>query len=111
MCRVTAWTYGLVVNDRLAPARRSLRGAARRDDLVRRLSGELRHVIELEREAADAGGGGSDLDDEIADLGFRHHRPHHLPAAPAFARVQAEALAAPARPAGLDPRRRLGTVT
>ena len=37
----------------------------------------------------------ADLDDEVADLGLRHHRLYGVPAGPAFARVEAEDLAAP----------------
>src|SRR5262249_57645838 len=74
--------------------RESLRGAARRHDLVSRLAGQLRHVVELARVAAHAGRRRTHLDDEIADFRFRHQRPHHVPAVPGFARVEAEKLAA-----------------
>ena len=44
----------------------------RRDDLVGGAAGQFRHVVELEGERADAGGRRAHLDDEVADLGFRH---------------------------------------
>src|SRR5258708_19403711 len=76
----------------------SLRGAFRRYDLLGRLAGEFRHVVELEGEAADARSRGAHLDDEIADLGFRHHGADHVPALPALAGVETENLTPPAAP-------------
>ena len=77
-------------------------GAFRGDDLVGRLAGQFRHVVELVGEAADPGGGRSHLDDEVADLRFRHHGAHHVPAFPALAGVEAEDLAAASRQDGVD---------
>ena len=54
-------------------------------------------MVELEGEAADAGGGRAHLHDQIADLRFRHLHAHHVPAVPALAGVEAEDLAAPSR--------------
>src|SRR5262249_52502571 len=76
----------------LRPA--SLRGPFCRYDLLGRLAGEFRHVVELEREAADARSGGADLDDEIADLALRHHGADHVPALPTLAGVETENLTA-----------------
>src|SRR5438067_8855660 len=42
------------------------------DDLVGGAAGELGHVVELEGEGAHARGGRAHLDDEVANLGFRH---------------------------------------
>src|SRR3954469_774485 len=68
---------------------------SRRHDLVGGTSDEFGHVIELEREAADTGGGRAHLDDQIADLRLRHLHTHHVPPVPAFTGVEAENLAAP----------------
>src|SRR4029453_1621974 len=70
---------------------------ARRHDLVGGAADELGHVIELEREAADAGGGRAPLHDEVADLRSRHLHAHHVPAVPAGTGVEAEDLPAPSR--------------
>ena len=43
-------------------------GAAGGHDLVGRLAGQFRHVVELEGEAADAGRRRANLDDEVADF-------------------------------------------
>src|SRR6476661_1027193 len=76
---------------------RGRRGLARRYDLIRGSAHEFGHMVELEREAADAGGRRAHLHDEIADFRFRHLHAHHVPAVPALARVEAEDLAAPPR--------------
>src|SRR3954453_3387805 len=68
---------------------------SRRHDLVGGASDEFGHVIELERETADAGGGRAHLDDQIADLRLRHLHAYDVPPVPAFAGVEAENLAAP----------------
>src|SRR5712692_7047424 len=81
----------------LAPAFALLRRRLppRRDDLVRSLADEFRHVVEFEGEGTDAGGRRAYLDDKVADLRFRHFGAHHVPAAPVLARVEAEDLTAP----------------
>src|SRR5208283_732643 len=78
-----------------------LRRPFRRDDLVRRAAGEFSHVVELEGERADTGGGRTHLDDEVADLRFSHLRAHRVPARPALAGVEAEDLPAAARQDGV----------
>src|SRR6516164_9553557 len=77
--------------------KKSLRGAARGDDLVRSAAGQFGHVIKFERESAGAGGGRADFHDQVADLGFRHFGADHVPAVPAFACIEAQDLSAPAR--------------
>src|SRR5271166_2329594 len=84
-----------------------LRRLPRRDDLLRGLAGEFGHVVELEGEGANAGGGRTYLDDEVADLGLRHQRAHRVPAGPAFAGVEAENLPAPAGQDRVDLRGRV----
>ena len=84
-----------------------LRRAPRRDDLIGGAAGQFGHVVEFEVKGAGARGGGTNFHDQVADLGFRHHRPHCVPAFPAFARIEAEDLAAPAREQRIDLRRRL----
>src|SRR5215468_5583728 len=69
-------------------------GATRRNDLIGLFAGQFRHMVEPEREAADAGGRRANLHDEVADFRLRHHRPHDIPAAPPFAGVEAENLPA-----------------
>src|SRR5476651_1250707 len=64
------------------------------DNLVCGLAREFGHVIEFEREGADAGGRRADLDDEVADFRFWHLGAHRVPALPALAGVEAENLAA-----------------
>ena len=51
-------------------------------------------MIELEREGAGARRRRADFDNEVADLGLRHFRPHHVPALPAVAGIEAQNLAA-----------------
>ena len=80
----------------------SLRGAARGDDLVGGAADQFRHVIESEGEGARARGRRADFDDQVANFGFRHFGPHHVPAVPALARVEAEDMAAAAGPKGRD---------
>src|SRR5262249_1493836 len=70
------------------------RSPTRCDDLIGRLARELGHVIELKREAADAGRGRAHLDDQVPDFGFRHHGAHHIPTGPSVPRVEAEDLPA-----------------
>src|SRR5215467_7016436 len=75
---------------------KSLRGAARGDNLVGSATGEFGHMIELEREGAGARGCRADFDDQVADLGLRHFSADYVPAIPAFARIEAQNLPAPA---------------
>src|SRR5262249_39183054 len=79
------------------PLLRLRRRLARRHDLIGGAAHEFGHVIELEGEAADAGGGRAHLHDEIADLRFRHLHAHHVPAVPTLTGIEAEDLAAPSR--------------
>src|SRR5690606_19997346 len=58
-------------------------------------AGEFGHVVENRLIARHAGGRRAKLYDEVADLGLRHGRLHHVPARPAVAGVVAEDLAAP----------------
>src|SRR6516162_1556831 len=62
---------------------------ARRYDLVCDAAREFRHVIELERVAADSGGSRTHLHDEVSDLRLRHLHAHHVPARPALAGIEA----------------------
>ena len=87
----------VVCSCRSAPSRSRRRRLARRHDLIGGAADEFGHVIELEGEAADAGGGRAHLHDQVADLRFRHLHAHHVPAVPALAGVEAEDLAAPSR--------------
>src|SRR5215831_8473669 len=73
------------------------RRLSRRHDLLGGAAHEFGHVIELEGEAADAGGGRAHLHDEIADLRLGHLHAHHVPAVPTLAGVEAEDLTAPSR--------------
>src|SRR5262245_23311070 len=68
---------------------------ARCDDLIGGAAHQFGHVVELEGKAADAGGGRAHLDNQIADLRFRHLHAHYVPAVPALARVETEDLTAP----------------
>src|SRR5690348_10143160 len=70
----------------------SRRVAVRGDDLVGVTAGDFGHALELPGEAAGAGRGRAQLDDEIADLRLRHGGADAIPAAPAFAGVEAKDL-------------------
>src|SRR5262245_18436845 len=59
-------------------------------------------MVELERERAGARGRRADLDNEVADFGLRYLGAHHVPAVPAFARVEAENLTAASRQQRVD---------
>ena len=65
------------------------------DDLVGCAPGHLRHAVELPRETAGTGRRRSQFDDQLTDLGFRHHGADAIPTLPALAGVEAENLAAP----------------
>src|SRR3954464_3471539 len=81
----------------VTPARQALcrgrrSGFTRRDDLVGGPPGEFRHVIEPGGERSGTRRCRAYLDDEVADLGFGHHRLDDIPAGPALARVETEDL-------------------
>src|SRR6266545_2650482 len=59
-----------------------LRGAPCGDDLIGGFPCQFSHMVEPEGEGAGAGSGRAHLDDEVADLGFRHLGAHHVPAVP-----------------------------
>ena len=65
-------------------------------------SAQLGEMIEALHEAADAGRGRAQLDDEVLHLGGRHLGADLVPARPAGARVGAGDLAAAAREDGVD---------
>src|SRR5262249_1286945 len=76
-----SWTkFSAQRDERKDPLRRLVGRLLRRDDLIGRASGEFGHVVEFRRERANAGSRRANLDDEIADLGFRDHRLHRVPA-------------------------------
>src|ERR1700757_1833068 len=77
------------VRDPSSAVRLRRRRLSRRHDLLRGAAHEFGHVVELESEAADAGGGRAHLHDEIADLRLRHLHAHNVPAVPTLARVEA----------------------
>src|SRR5215831_20289319 len=82
--------------------RRSRRVPVRGDDLVGGTAGDLGHVVELAGKTPGAGGRRAQLDDQLADLGFRHHRADAIPTRPAFAGVEGEDLSPPRREDGVD---------
>ena len=68
-----------------------------RDDLIGRPAGKLSHMIEFEDEGANASGGRTHFDNQVTDFGFRHLRPHGIPAIPTFAGIEAQYLAPTSR--------------
>src|SRR5260370_2615481 len=109
LARTAALRAGISATRSRPPQPRLSRGRlTRRHDLLGGAPHQFGHVIELEGEAAHAGSGGAHLHDEIADLRFRHLHPHHVPAVPPLARVEAEDLAAPTRHHGVHFSGRLG---
>src|SRR5215475_5388767 len=81
-------------------------GAPRRDDLIGRATGQLRHVIKLESERADPRRAGADLDNQIPDFGLRHLRPYRVPSGPAFTGVESQNLPSASRKDGVHFRSR-----
>src|SRR5438045_826432 len=112
------WGYAAIARNKVTlrwrgsdffPADATLGGSAPgRHDLIRLLACQLGHVVELGGERADARRRRANLDNEIADLGVRHHRLDHIPPRPTFARVEAEDLAATPGEDGVDLGRRVG---
>src|SRR6266851_6276017 len=86
---------------RIDPAT-SRRNPVRGDDLVGGAAGDFGHAVESPRKAAGAGGGRTQLHDQIADLRFRHGGADAVPSRPTLAGIEAEDLAAPCRQDGVD---------
>src|SRR6187402_2251424 len=74
----------------------------RRDYLIGGAAGELRHVVELGGKSTYPGSRRADLDDQVADLGLRHHGLDGVPAGPTVACIEAENLPAPPRQDRVD---------
>src|SRR5260370_22957858 len=67
------------------------------DDLLGFSAGQLLHMVEMMREAADAEGQQAQLDDQVVQFVARQVAPDALPARPVLLAVIAEDLAAPPR--------------
>src|SRR5271168_2771600 len=81
-----------------------LRGlrAARGNDLFGRLAGQLLHMVELMREAADPECQRTQFDDEVVQLALWEIGAHNIPIGPIRLTIEAENLAASPRYQPLD---------
>src|ERR1700694_1771284 len=87
---------------------KSRRDAMRGDDLIGGPAGDLGHAVELPGETAGTRRRRSQLHDQFADLGFRHHGADAIPAGPALAGIEDENLTSPPREDGVDLRGGVG---
>src|ERR1700693_612750 len=87
------------------PSAELLRGFLRPvgDDLLGGRAGQLGHMVELMREAADPERQRAQLDDKVVQFAARQIGLDHIPARPVFLGVIAEELPAPARDQALHP--------
>src|SRR3979490_840810 len=68
----------------------SRRDAVRGDDLIGGTAADLGPAVELPGETAGTGRCRAQLDDQLADLGLRHHGADAVPSRPALAGIEAE---------------------